>query len=778
MVDDARAVTPPDGFLDRVKAWFKEDHEARIEWAKEAETDYEFAAPGGEGAWEEEDRLRLKAQNRPCISFNRILPVVQSVVGMEINDRKEVTFKPRTTQHSEPMPQVDPMTGQPMPQQSVPGADDQGPAETFTAGAEYMRDQCDAEDEESDAFQDAVICGMGWVETRVDYEMNPDGDLREDRIDPLEMVWDCKATKRNLIDARRVWRVREIDKDEAKQEFDETDLSKLDASWARLDTVTQPHDREAAKNYENNQTDFDASRKTVTMVEMQYITFETSYKAANPRTGEVIEVDKAGLKNLKANAAKAGIPIEIAKHKNRVIYTVVIGDDIIEYKRAQSQKCFKFQAITGYRDRNNKQWVGLVRSMRDPQKWANALFSSVLHQIQVSGKGLMAEKDAFDDWQKAEKDWANAAKIVQTKVGALGQHPKVREKQQNTIPAAMFQLMQFALGAFRDVTGVNVESMGLADRQQAASLEYQRRQAATTILAPFFDGLRRFRKDNGRIILDLMRNYLSDGRLVRVVGPDYEKYVPLLRDDETVEYDIIVDESASSPNQKEASWAILQNLLPVIGANLSPSSMAVIMKASPLPESLVEEFKEQAAKDAEQQGPSPEQVQLQMQQQQQQFDMQMAAAKAQQDSERNNAEIQLKQMDMALQAQTFEANKLKIAADLQGKILDVEGKKAQMGHDMTMREKEMSHEAGQTETEMMGPQMPALVQGLAQSQAMLAQGLESGLTALAQALVQVSQGVQSSAVAMQQAAAAMAAPKVAQLSADGLTATIEPVSLQ
>jgi hypothetical protein len=53
-------------------------------------------------------------------------------------------------------------------------------------------------------FRDLVVCGTGWTETRLDYEDNPEGDPKVDRVDPLEMVWDGGAKKRNLVANRRL----------------------------------------------------------------------------------------------------------------------------------------------------------------------------------------------------------------------------------------------------------------------------------------------------------------------------------------------------------------------------------------------------------------------------------------------------------------------------------------------------------------------------------------------------------------------------------------------
>ena len=43
-----------------------------------------------------------------------------------------------------------------------------------------------------------VVCGMGWTETMLDYEDNSEGDPKIERRDPLKMVWDSGASKRNL----------------------------------------------------------------------------------------------------------------------------------------------------------------------------------------------------------------------------------------------------------------------------------------------------------------------------------------------------------------------------------------------------------------------------------------------------------------------------------------------------------------------------------------------------------------------------------------------------
>ena len=700
--------------FDKLKGWFKADYEAWSPWYSQAEEDYGFYA--GTGQWNPVDETIMKAANKPCVTFNRIGPAIDAVVGMEVSNRKEVTYLPRTTQSATALT----TPGQPgMPPAAIPGADDQGPAEVMKGAAEYVRDQCNAEDEESDAFLDTAICGVGWTETRVDYDEDPQGKIVIDRIDPMEMCADGRASKRNIVDARRMHRFREIDLKTAQKMFPGYEPEELDASWARPITAgaEQPHDREAAREYASSRPIDGAPKKTVMIVHTCWYETEYTYRVVQS-DGQVIEVDEDQMEVLQQRAKQTEIKLKVQRVGRRVYKYAFLGaTDTLESGPAQCQYGFAWNCITGKRDRNAKQWVGIVRAMRDPQRWANALFSSIMDFIMHSGKGIMAEKGAFEDDAKAEKDWAKQAKITFVQTGALsGQNPKIQPKIGSALPPGIDRMMEFALSSMRDVTGINIETLGMADTNQAAALDRQRKQAATTLLAPFFDGLRRYRKDQGRLMMHLIVDYLNDGRLIRIVGPDYEKYVPLAMDPSVQEFDIIVEESPSSPNQKEASWAILQQMLPVLLKQpLSVEAWAKLLKASPLPLSVVDEFTDQMQKDQEaqaQQGPSAEDLKL------------MA------DAEKSKADAALKEQELAIRG--VEAN-----LAFRGTELQLNDNVAQRAHDEKMRGMELQGMEREQFASAAGAEMPMKFDALAGALSDLGKGLQIGLTAQADAIAQL-----------------------------------------
>jgi hypothetical protein len=197
----------------------------------------------------------------------------------------------------------------------------------------------------------------------------------------------------------------------------------------------------------------------------------------------------------------------------------MIGGEVFE-KQHPYPKGPTYHCVTGKRDRNTGHWFGLVRALRDPQMWANKWLSQIMHLINTSAKpGYDVEKGAIDNQANFEAKAARPGAVNVFVDGAL-QQGRVQRREAVGLPPDLSNLMQYANESMQNVSGINAELLGMADRDQAGVLEYQRKQSAVTLLAPLFDSFRRYRKISGRCWLYFMQHYLTDGRLIRITMDD------------------------------------------------------------------------------------------------------------------------------------------------------------------------------------------------------------------------------------------------------------------
>ena len=314
-----------------------------------------------------------------------------------------------------------------------------------------------------------------------------------------------------------------------------------------------------------------------------------------------------------------------------------LGRDGILLENQPCKDGCTFRAMTGNYDRKDKRFYGLLRVMMDPQKYANKWLSQTLHIINSNAKGgVMYEQGAVLDAQAFEEGWAAADTAVAVANGALS-GGRIQPKPQVQMPAALMQLTQFAISTIRDTSGVSLELMGMAERQQAGILEAQRKAASMTTLATYFDSLRYYRKTQGEVILSFLRDHIAPtGRLVRIVREGLAQYVSLATETGTRKYDVIVDDSpAAAPNEKERAWAVIEHMMPVLQqGGLSLEDWADVLEYSPLPSSFAEKIRAKAAE--QKQNPQANQQE------------QMAMAAAQADIQKTQSEAEENQAQAAL----------------------------------------------------------------------------------------------------------------------------------
>lgn len=638
---------------EKLKSWFQQDITRVIEWRKEAREDYKFYSGD---QWDDDDLRVLREKKRPAMVFDRVAPLVNAVVGSEINNRRETQYIPREL-------------------------GDASANEVLTGAGEWFRDEANAEDEESDAFQDCVIGGMGFTDTRLDFESNPDGAPKVERLDPFKFVWDGNSSKPNLEDAQRMFYVDEKPYSEAREMFPDVAPELLDASWARTlnDDSGQPHNQDLADLYEGDQKNGQKpwSKRVCTIVEARWFERQAYYRGPNIDDPSK-ERDYAEDELAKIRSVMPQFPA--VRQYRKVVKRAFIGKEVLAQPDMPlvPPGLLGWEAITGYRDKIKGQFYGLVRPTKDPQRWTNKYLSQVMFLLNSQSKGgIVAERGLAEDENQFASSWAKTDEITWVNKNALsGNAPKFQQKPVAQFPAGFFTLYQESKEAINQVTGLSPEFIGTREVDQAGVLEYQRKQSSLSLLAPLFNSLRRYRKRQGKIMLFLIQNHLSDGRLVRIVGDGLAEYVPLTKEEvANSEYDIIIDDAPTSPNEKEKTWQVLQPLFPMLmkaidSGQVPPTMMLEVLKYSPLPASMVDKWIKMAAQQQEQAAqqppqPSPEEIKMRMETQKHELAMQGKQMDVDADKQKADIEISVKMLEAYLKQQEAQQKMALDSAKLQ-----------------------------------------------------------------------------------------------------------------
>lgn len=586
------------GLYKKLKDWFLGDSQHSGEWRKDAERNFNFVAGD---QWDETTKQQMIDEKRPPITFNLSLTVIKAVAGLEINGRMETVFYPRGTEEGDVIAN-----------------------EGLNGASKWMGQNCDAEDEQSNAFEDVLICGMGWTESRMDYLDEPEGKYIEEKCDPLEMYWDKSARAQNLADSRRMWRVKRMSLDEAKAlaerlgcDMETLDDEDLNAAWAMGVDVAGGRLRSTREDNPTKNARLDGARDEqddVHIVQAQWWELETYNRVANPMTGEIEELDNKALAALNEQvmaqnarmqqAMSAGMMIEgmptepmaveSVKLQRRVFKQAFLGGKVLWSGPCPRKDGFTLNCITGQLHKMKGTWFGLITLIRDPQMMSNKWLSTTTQILNSTAKGgIIAEKGAFGaNIREAQKNYANPQAITLVEDKAIS-GAKIMAKPGVGIAAPYVQLVQYAVDSIWRASGMNQEILGLRDVNQPGVLEQQRKQASMTILATLFNSLRRYRKGIGRCRLFFIQNYLSDGRIIRILGENGMKAVRLMKDKTVGEYDVMVNDSPTSPNTKEQTFAMLMQLMPYMKDQLAqdPEAGVIFLEYSPLPREAVDKFK-------------------------------------------------------------------------------------------------------------------------------------------------------------------------------------------
>ena len=563
----------------RAKAHYAAAKEHAKEWRDGARREYDMVA-GHQISKENLEALRVN--KRPAVQFNIIAPNIKAVSGMEKGNRYEIKYAARDED------KIDRMV-----------------STLLNPIVKWVHDTSQNEFEESAAFRDMCICGMGWTQTRVDYDDDPKGQINSPNIDPLKKLWDPSSRKENLTDRRFDFTESFFDKDEFEFLFPD-----FEGTPKRTIFDSTPEDEEGSMEVENLPDNYEGeasagdlrfeSGKKYAVLEYNFYLYEPMFRATipnkdDPENGEPTreEVGEKGKERLKA----MGLPEEFFEplgNKKRFYRAWFTGDELIEQTVNADPSSFTDHCMTGELDRNKGTFFGVVRAMIDPQMWTNQLFMQMLHIINTNSKGGgFFRKGAFANKVKALKDWAKGDTLIE--IAGMGDIREwITERTPAPLPAAMHELLLFVVGIIPRVSGFNMELLGMAGKDQPGILEQMRKQAGMTILAPFFDAQRHYRRVKGRTMIHFIQEYLPRERAVKILSDGLKPQVDLLYQTDATRFNVVVEEAPHSPNLKATNFVMLQEFMQT-NPELGTAIFDLILEQSPMPADLAAKITQRLA---------------------------------------------------------------------------------------------------------------------------------------------------------------------------------------
>ena len=619
--------------------------------------------------WSTDDLAILEEQKRPPVTFNRIGAMIKAISGTQVNNRQEITFRSKKNDDTSRML-----------------------SEALNQIGKWARDE-QVEEEETVAFEDALTCGIGVTDCTMEYDEDLDGKFTVMREDPLVCRWDVTARRPNLIDARWVGRIKDMDRELFEFLWPDAQGSLSVFGVESDDLVGTTPEREENDYRENPETLSAEVRRVgrIRVFEYQYWDMEDGYRVQHPITKklEFLTADKFDIlkKKFKENGfamvdinSDPGMKgIRYLRQQKRMYYQAFFsGMELLEHRRCPSRDGFTLKFITGCRDEINWSWFGLYRVMKDPQQWGNKFLSQMIHQYNCNIKGgMLFEEGAIDNPAEFENKLARPNAFLEVKEGTLtGMKYKMLDPA--PFPAAAAQIFQIAFDAAPHVTGLNMEFLGMETSQGPIGLAQMRKLATMTILAPYFSSFKHYHVQMGKLLMEYIREYFILDQMEQAVSPELIPILPKLKEIETARFEVVVDDAPLTPSTKASVFQFI-NQLAQFNPNLAQNLMPALLDYSDLPAKLIDQLKKQMQPDPQAQQMQAQAAQAQMQ-------------NVQADTQKLSAQAELAKAKAEEVKPSMDLKEAKLMQDSMAQMNQSAQHASQLQHDATQGRKQRTHE--------------------------------------------------------------------------------------
>lgn len=555
----------------QVQAWRKQAQQAQSRNRREMAIDEDY---NDGDQWSAEDKEILQQRGQAPTVFNLIFNTVRWITGTEKRTRVDYRVLPRRE-------------------------DAVKQAEIKTKLLKYLADVNRAGFARSVAFESAVKSGLGWIECGI--RSDEDEEPLYYRAESWRNVWfDPHSIEPDLDDCRFLFREKWVDLDLAQAMFPKH----KHALEAEAHSLTDPSQQRAdgASKYLYGDEDIISTYSDVSdLAEMgvrpRVRLTECWYKV--PTRCQVVK----GLDDLQGHSLDGAIydpadPVlswavqsELASvHdaiKLQMRLMIYCGDTLL------SDGCspywhnrFPFIPVWGYRRAADNAPYGAIRQLRDPQDDLNKRRSKAL--LLLSTNQLIADDDAFDDWDETISEVARPDGVIRHKRGA-----QVQIRSNASLAPMHVSLMDQDARYIQEVAGVTDENLGRQSNAVSGKAIEARQNQGYTSTSDLFDNLRLAIQLAGEIQLALVEQFYSEEKVFRLTGEkgqaDFNQINTGPEDQITAsKADFVVDEQDFRGTIRQAMFDQMMEMVLKLPPEIGLKLMVVAFEMSEVP--MKEEF--------------------------------------------------------------------------------------------------------------------------------------------------------------------------------------------
>lgn len=445
--------------------------------------------------WSLVDKARLEAVRRPALTINKILSTISTVMGEQIYNRAETSFRPRNGSPAEI-------------------------ADVLNKVFKQIADNNQLDWKRSDMFADGIITSRGFLDVRIDYNDSMQGEVRVENLNPKNVILDPDGEEYDPDSWGEVFTTKWVTADDIAVLYNKEDAETLrtrDKSSFPFgsDSIYDRRDRFGDRQTPNSPIisghDHTNVVRNLRMIDRQYRQLDTQKHFLAPATGDLRQIPEDFDRNRIAwFVEKFGFQV-VKKLVRRIRWTVT-ADDVVLHDDWSPYKHFTVVPYFPYFRHGHT--IGMVENLLDIQELLNKASSQELHVINTTANsGWKVKTGSLTNMTVEELEEKGAQTGLVVEVNEVDNIEKI---QPNQVPTGLDRVTYKAEEHINSVSGVSDSMKGFDREDVSAKAIDKKRQAGSSNLVKPMDNLTRSDWILARNILDLVQEFYTEERVLTI----------------------------------------------------------------------------------------------------------------------------------------------------------------------------------------------------------------------------------------------------------------------